>query len=118
MSLNPGPGDGRQGLPVPGDQPVPAGPRHPMRHPHQKVNRKRKGKAGGRPVTYDRESYTRRNESGMQLQHPEAMAVTGHPGTLLALTYRAAVFLQAVIILSAAISALGDTPQGSSGSRW
>jgi transposase len=44
----------------------------------QKASRKRKGSAGGRPVTCDKEAYKRRNESRAQLQHHEAMARTGN----------------------------------------
>lgn len=78
----------------------------------QKTNRKRKGKAGGRPVTYDKEAYKRRNvveRSFNALKQWRGMATRYDK---LALTYRSAVVLHAVVIWSAALekSPLGDTP--------
>lgn len=68
----------------------------------QKANRKRKGSAGGRPVTYDKESYKQRNMvecSFNALKHWRSLATRYDK---LALTYRAAVVLHAVLIWSAA----------------
>ena len=78
----------------------------------QKANRKRKGSAGGRPVTYDKEAYKRRNvveRSFNALKQWRGMATRYDK---LALTYRSAVVLHAVHIWSAALekSQLGDTP--------
>lgn len=78
----------------------------------QKANRKRKGRAGGRPVTYDKEAYKRRNvveRSFNALKQWRGMATRYDK---LALTYRSAVVLHAVVIWSAALekSRLGDTP--------
>lgn len=78
----------------------------------QKANRKRKGRAGGRPVTYDKEAYKRRNvveRSFNALKQWRGMATRYDK---LALTYRSAVVLHAVVIWSADLekSQLGDTP--------
>lgn len=78
----------------------------------QKANRKHKGSVGGRPVTYDREAYKRCNvveRSFNALKRWRGMATRYEK---LALTYRSAVVLHAVVIWSAALekSQLGDTP--------
>jgi transposase len=78
----------------------------------QKANRKRKGSAGGRPVAYDKEAYKRRNvveRSFNALKQWRGMATRYDK---LALTYRPAAVLHAVLIWSADIekSPLGDTP--------
>ncbi len=76
----------------------------------QKENRKRKGSAGGRPVTYDKEAYKRRNVVECSFNTLKQWRSLATRYDKLALTYRAAVVLQAVVIWSAAIAALGDTP--------
>lgn len=78
----------------------------------QKANRKRKGKAGGRPVTYDREAYKRRNVVECSFNTLKQWRSLATRYDKLALTYRSAVVLHAVLIWSAAIAetALGDTP--------
>lgn len=45
----------------------------------QKANRKRKGSAGGRPVTYDKDAYKRRNVVERSFNTLKAMALPGHP---------------------------------------
>ncbi len=73
----------------------------------QKANRQRKGSAGGRPVTYDKEAYKRRNvveRSFNTLKEWRSLA-TGYDK--MALTYRSAAVLHAVVIWSAALE---DTP--------
>jgi transposase len=72
----------------------------------QKANRKRKGPAGGRPVTYDKDAYKRRNfveRSFNTLKHWRFLATCYDK---LALTYYSATVLHAVVIWSAL---LGDT---------
>lgn len=71
----------------------------------QKANRKRKGFAGGRPVTYDKDAYKRRNvveRSFNTLKHWRFLATCYDK---LALTYFSATVLHAVVIWSAL---LGD----------
>ena len=72
----------------------------------QKANRKRRGSAGGRPVTYDREAYKRRNVVERSFNTLKQWRSLATRYDKLALTYRAAAVLQAVLIWSAA---LGDT---------
>lgn len=76
----------------------------------QKANRKRKGQAGGRPVTYDKEAYKRRNVVECSFNTLKQWRSLATRYDKLALTYRSAVVLQAVVVWSAAITALGDTP--------
>lgn len=78
----------------------------------QKANRKRKGSAGGRPVTYDKEAYKRRNVVERSLNALKQWRGMATRYDKLALTYRSAVVLHAVLIWNADIekSQLGDTP--------
>ncbi|GAA4370627.1 hypothetical protein GCM10023166_19190 [Paeniglutamicibacter cryotolerans] len=76
----------------------------------QKENRKRRGSAGGRPVTYDKEAYKRRNVVECSFNTLKQWRSLATRYDKLALTYRSAVMLQAVVIWSAAITTLGDTP--------
>jgi len=73
----------------------------------QKANRKRKGSAGGRPVDYDKEAYKRRNVVERSFNTLKQWRSLATRYDKLALTYRSATVLQAVILWSAA---LGDTP--------
>lgn len=73
----------------------------------QKANRKRKGSAGGRPVGYDRDAYKRRNVVERSFNTLKQWRSLATRYDKLALTYRSAAVLQAVVIWSAA---LGDTP--------
>jgi transposase len=73
----------------------------------QKANRKRKGSAGGRPVTYDKDAYKRRNvveRSFNTLRQWRSLATRYDK---LALTDRSATVLHAVVIWS---TLLGDAP--------
>jgi hypothetical protein len=45
----------------------------------QKANRKRKGPAGGRPVTYDKDAYKRRNVVERSFNTLKTLALPGHP---------------------------------------
>lgn len=81
-----------------------------MRHPRKgrpESNRKRKGSAGGRPVTYDKKAYKRRNVVERSFNTLKQWRSLATRYDKLALTYRSAPVLQAVFIWS---SALGDTP--------
>ena len=72
----------------------------------QKANRKRKGPAGGRPVTYDKDAYKRRNvveRSFNTLKHWRFLATCYDKRGLI---YCSATVLHAVVIWSAL---LGDT---------
>lgn len=73
----------------------------------QKANRTRKGSRGGRPVTYDKEAYKRRNVVERSFNTLKQWRSLATRYDKLALTYRSAALLQAVCIWSAA---LGDTP--------
>ena len=73
----------------------------------QKANRKRKGSAGGRPVGYDKEAYKRRNVVERCFNTLKQWRSLATRYDKLALTYRSATVLQAVVLWSAA---LGDTP--------
>lgn len=70
----------------------------------QKANRKRKGKAGGRPVTYDREAYKRRNVVECSFNALKQWRSLATRYDKLSLTYRSAIVLHAVWIWSAAIA--------------
>ena len=72
----------------------------------QKANRQRKGSAGGRPVSYDKEAYKRRNVVERSFNTMKQWRSLATRYDKLAQTYRAAVVLQAVVIWSAT---LGDT---------
>ena len=78
----------------------------------QKANRRRKGKAGGRPVTYDRDAYRRRNVVECSFNVLKQWRSLATRYDKLALTYRSAIVLHAVLIWSTAITEnrLGDTP--------
>jgi transposase len=72
----------------------------------QKANRKRKGPAGGRPVTYDKDAYKRRNvveRSFNTLKHWRSLATRYDKRALI---YGSATVLHAVVIWS---TLLGDT---------
>ena len=69
----------------------------------QKANRKRKGSTRGRPVTYDREAYKRRNAVERSFNTLKQWRSLATRYDKLALTYRAAAVLQAVLIWSAAL---------------
>ena len=73
----------------------------------QKANRQRKGSAGGRPVSYDKEAYKRRNVVERSFNTMKQWRSLATRYDKLAQTYRAAVVLQAVVIWSAT---LGDAP--------
>ena len=73
----------------------------------QKANRKRKGSAGGRPVSYDKEAYKRRNVVERSFNTLKQWRGLATRYDKLALTYRSAAVLHAVAIWSAL---LGDTP--------
>ena len=73
----------------------------------QKANRQRKGSAGGRPVTYDKEAYKRRNVVERSFNTLKQWRGLATRYDKLAQTYRSATVLQAVVIWTAA---LGDTP--------
>lgn len=73
----------------------------------QKANRARKGSAGGRPVSYDRATYKRRNVVERSFNTLKQWRSLATRYDKLALTYRSAAALQTVFIWSAA---LGDTP--------
>ena len=73
----------------------------------QKANRKRKGSSGGRPVTYDKEAYKRRNVVERSFNTLKQWRGLATRYDKLAQTYRSAAVLQAVVIWTAA---LGDTP--------
>lgn len=71
----------------------------------QKANRKRKGPAGGRPVTYDKDAYKRRNvveRSFNTLKHWRFLATCYDKRALI---YGSATVLHAVVIWS---TLLGD----------
>lgn len=70
----------------------------------QIANRKRKGSAGGRPVSYDKQAYKRRHVvecSFNTLKHWRALATRYDK---LALTYRAAVVMHAVVVWCSALT--------------
>ncbi len=73
----------------------------------QKANRQRKGSAGGRPVTYDKEAYKRRNVVERSFNTLKQWRGLATRSDKLAQTYRSATVLQAVVIWTAAS---GDTP--------
>lgn len=75
----------------------------------QKGNRKRNCSAGGRPVSYDSEAYKRRNVVERSFNTLKQWRSLATRYDKLALTYRSAAVLQAVVIWSAAL-VLGDTP--------
>lgn len=79
---------------------------------NQKANRKRKEKAGGRPVAYDKDACKRRNVVECSFNTLKQWRSLATRYDKLALTYRSAVVLHALLIWSRAImeSALGDTP--------
>ncbi|AIY02013.1 Mobile element protein [Arthrobacter sp. PAMC 25486] len=74
----------------------------------QKANRKRKGSACGRPVSYDKEAYKRRNVVERSFNTLKQWRSLATRYDKLAVVYRAAAVLQAVVIWSAAVT-LGDT---------
>lgn len=74
----------------------------------QKANRKRKGSAGGRPVSYDKEAYKRRNVVERSFNTLKQWRSLATRYDKLATVYRTAAVLQAVVIWSAALT-LGDT---------
>ena len=78
----------------------------------QKANRKRKGSAGGGPVSYDKEAYNRRNVVERSFNTLKQWRSLATRYDKLALTYRSATVLQAVVIWS---TLLGDTPEPSTG---
>ncbi len=74
-----------------------------MRHPRkddQKANRKRKGSAGGRPLTYDKDAYKRRNVVERSFNTLKQWRSLATRYDKLALTYRSAAVLHAVVIWS------------------
>lgn len=73
----------------------------------QRANRKRRGAKGGRPPAFDTERYKNRNvvERGFNIFKQWRALATRYDK--LALTYRAAAILRAVLIW---LNALGDTP--------
>ncbi len=73
----------------------------------QKANRKRKGSTGGRPVSYDKNAYKRRNVVERSFNTLKQWRSLATRYDKLALTYRSAAVLQAVVIWS---TQLGDTP--------
>lgn len=70
----------------------------------QKANRLRRGSAGGRPVTYDKEAYKRRNVVECSFNTLKQWRSLATRYDKLALTYRAAVVLQAVVVWSAVLT--------------
>ena len=76
------------------------------------LDQSRKGTAGGRPVTYDRDAYKRRNVVECSFNALKQWRSLATRYDKLALTYRSAVVLHAVLIWSSAIAdaRLGDTP--------
>lgn len=72
----------------------------------QKANRKRKGSTGGRPVTYDKDAYKRRNVVERSFNTMKQWRALATRYDKLAQTYRSAAVLQAVVIWA---TALGDT---------
>ncbi len=85
----------------------------------QKANRKRTGRSGGRPVTYDRDAYKRRNVVECTFNVLKQWRSLATRYDKLALTYRSAIVLHAVLIWGTAITEnrLGDTPQSSLASQ-
>ena len=86
---------------------MPARARHQCVIPEQddqKANRKRKGNAGGRPVTFDRDAYKRRNVVERSFNALKQWRSLATRYDKLALTYRSATVLHAVVIWSAAIA--------------
>lgn len=71
------------------------------------ANRKRRGSVGGRPVTDDREAYKRRNVVELSFITLKRRRSLANRDDKLALIYRAANVVHAVVVLNAA---LGDTP--------
>lgn len=70
----------------------------------QKAHRKRKGSAGGRPVSYDKEVYRRRNVVERSFNTVKQWRALATRYDKLALTYRAAAVLQAVVLWSSALA--------------
>lgn len=70
----------------------------------QKANRKRKGSAGGRPVSYDQKAYKRRHVVECSFNSLKQWRSLATRYDKLAVTYRAAVVMHAVMVWSAALS--------------
>ena len=73
----------------------------------QVANRKRRGQAGGRPPTFDKVSYKRRNVIERCFEVFKQWRGIATSYDKLALTYRGGVVLRAIIIWA---KSLGDTP--------
>ncbi|GAA3515621.1 hypothetical protein GCM10022262_42910 [Georgenia daeguensis] len=73
----------------------------------QVANRKRRGSTGGRPVTYDKEAYKRRNVVERSFNVFKQWRALATRYDKLALTYRGGVVLRAITIW---LKALRDTP--------
>ncbi len=72
-----------------------------------KATRTRKGSAGGRPVSYDKEAYRRRNIAERSFNTLKQWQFLATQYEKLAITYWSTAVLHAVVIWSAA---LGNTP--------
>lgn len=70
----------------------------------QKANRNRKRPAGGRPVSYDKKAYKRRHVVECSFNSPKQWRSLATRYDKLAVTYRAAAVMHAVLVWSAALS--------------